>query len=189
MVIGISGKYCAGKNAAVDILEKRGFVSIDVDKLGHRVLEEKKETILSVFGPEAVAPGGGIDRKRLGDIVFSDRAALERLESILHPRMTALTREFLDAHRSRDRVINAAILFKMGLHRFCDTIFWITAPVQVRFFRALSRDGFHPIRILRRICAQRGMKPQHSRENVDIHIIDNPGSLQTLEAGIEKYLE
>ncbi len=189
MVAGVSGKYCAGKNTAVRILEKHGFVSIDIDKLGHRVLKEKQEAVLKTFGPKVAASGGGIDRKRLGDLVFSDIRALEQLESILHPQMKALTAEFLDEHRDRDRVINAAILFKMELHRFCDKVFWITAPLHVRFRRAVSRDGFHPIRILRRIFSQRAMKPQHSEENVDIHIIDNPGSLKTLEAGIGKYLK
>jgi hypothetical protein len=66
MLIGISGKYCAGKNAVAAILEKRGFFLIDADKLGHEALSRKKGRIVERFGKGILRPDGSVDRKRLG---------------------------------------------------------------------------------------------------------------------------
>ncbi|MEW5815734.1 MAG: dephospho-CoA kinase, partial [Spirochaetota bacterium] len=87
MVIGITGKYCAGKNVAARILEARGFYIIDVDKLGHQALADNKEAIVRSFGAGVLDEKGNVSRAALGGIVFKDSSALHRLEGISHPPM------------------------------------------------------------------------------------------------------
>ncbi len=89
IVVGITGKYCAGKNTAADILKEAGYEGIDVDALGHDALRREDERIIERFGSQVAGGGGEIDRRRLGRIVFSDSAALKDLESIVHPGMVA----------------------------------------------------------------------------------------------------
>ncbi len=69
VVIGITGKACAGKNQYAKAFEELGARLIDVDRLGHQALEANKDRIIAEFG-DSVADRGEIDRKALGAIVF-----------------------------------------------------------------------------------------------------------------------
>ncbi len=67
IVIGLTGRYCAGKNHIASLFESRGFALIDVDKLGHQTLQEARESLAVTFGREILAEDGAVDRKKLGD--------------------------------------------------------------------------------------------------------------------------
>ena len=66
MLIGLTGKCCAGKNYIAEILEKRGLPVLDVDKLGHKVLEIEKRTIFAQFGGDLQRTDGSLDGRLLG---------------------------------------------------------------------------------------------------------------------------
>lgn len=173
MILGITGKYCSGKNHISSILEKKGYHIIDVDKLGHSALKQEEERVISRFGREILTEGGQIDRKKLGSIVFSDPEALRDLEALIHPVMVEAARVEAEQLRSSGVVINAAILFKMQLHRLCDLVIWVEAPLLERFFRALKRDDQDIRKILSRIWAQRGLRSQLFKDSVDIYKVRN----------------
>lgn len=190
MIVGVTGKYCSGKSTLAAVLtDEYGFLEIDVDKLGHRALEEKSEEIAASFGPEVTAAGGRIDRKKLGDIVFSDRRALVRLESIVHPVMRAEVVRFIDTHRGKDIVINAAVLFKMRLEELCDLVVVVEAPLFARIRRARKRDNLSLLQILRRFSSQRKMRLQSEAEDVDIYTVYNDGDRAALERRVSVILE
>ena len=188
MVAGVTGKYCAGKSILAKILtDEYGFLEIDVDKLGHRALEEKSAEIAAAFGNE-VADGGRIDRRKLGDIVFSDRRALERLEAIVHPAMRAWVVEFIDAHPESDITVNAAVLFTMGLEKLCDLVIVVGAPLFARIRRARSRDSLGLLQIIRRFASQRNMRLQSPAEDVDIYTVYNDGDRTALAGRVSLIL-
>ncbi|MEJ5189021.1 MAG: dephospho-CoA kinase, partial [Breznakiellaceae bacterium] len=108
-LIGLTGPYCAGKNYVARILEKRGLLVLDVDRLGHRALDQEKERIVHLFGPAILDATGMLNRKELGRIVFGDPEKLRTLEAIVHPRANALTLEWIEQHREHPLVINAAL--------------------------------------------------------------------------------
>ena len=89
MVVGLTGKYCAGKNEAARVFAERGFRVVDVDRLGHQALEASRDEIAARFGPGVMDPHGGVDRKKLGKLVFGDRKKLRDLEDIVHPLMVS----------------------------------------------------------------------------------------------------
>jgi len=186
-VVGIAGRYCAGKDAVVRILEARGFRSIDVDAVGHDVLAEQKDRIRTEFGDGIMRPDGSVDRRALGARVFRDPADLSRLESIVHPRMVDRVRILL-AGEHGPMLINAAILYKMGLNALCDAVLWVTAPAAIRFLRAMKRDRLGPRRAWERIRAQRGLRPQCNGPQVDTYIVNNWGSVRMLERAVGKAL-
>lgn len=179
MVVGVAGGYCAGKDTVVRVLEEAGLPSIDVDAVGHRVLDERRLELAAAFGPRVLGPEGLIDRRELGSIVFRSAEALARLESIVHPRMRELVAEEV-FRLGRHCVVNAAILYRMRLHELCDVVICVKASVAVRLRRARARDGAGTLPSLRRMWAQRGicLKPKGSR--VDTHTVRNDGSVQTL---------
>jgi dephospho-CoA kinase len=185
MVVGISGKYCAGKSTVADLLETEwGFRQIDVDKLGHEALTRRTADVVDRFGSRVLVDDK-IDRRRLGSIVFGNPSALRDLESIVHPEMVEMVETAIKEDRDRDIAINAAILFKMGLDRLCDMVFWVEAPLLTRFRRARERDHLPVLQILKRFYVQRAMKPQPSSSDVDIHTVRNSGDLGGLKRRIQ----
>jgi len=180
MVVGIAGKYCAGKNTVSRILEQHGYQMIDVDKLGHQALSRKKEEIAARFGELILTAEGDVDRKRLGEIVFENPEARRDLEEILHPAMVSMVEEEISRDAATRKIINAALLFPMKLDRLCDRVLWVTAPLFVRVKRAWRRDHLPLPRIVQRMWSQRNLTPQPSASDVDIHTVENPGNTALL---------
>jgi dephospho-CoA kinase len=187
MVIGVTGKYCAGKDTAVRFLRRRGFREIDVDRIGHRVLEEMSRAVAEEFGPSVLTPDGGVDRRRLGAIAFQSKEEMRRLESILHPLMVRRVEEAL-AGGGGHAAINAAVLFRMGLQKLCDRILCIHAPFPLRFLRALQRDGLPLGATWKRLAAQEGICPKFPSGDVDIYRVGNCCRRKALERRLEQVL-
>lgn len=173
--MGLTGLYCAGKNEAAKVFVEAGFREIDVDVLGHEVLEEKKQEILDTFGCRILSPDGRIDRKQIGDIVFKNRGELEKLERILHPPMVERVKQIL--HQDEDPiVINAALLHKMNLDILCNRIVIIRTPLLERINRCMDRDGLDVFSTLYRIFSQRKLIPQSSMRRADTVVVENRGT-------------
>ncbi len=190
-VIGVAGKYCSGKNTVTDFLETKGYVSIDVDKAGHQALKEETGALVDVFGVDILEADGTIDRRKLGAIVFDGSGSLRMLESIVHPRMITIVQRRKEAFQKEGHskiVINAAILFRLGLHAECDFVLWITAPLPRRMMRAKQRDNLTFFQVLKRFWAQRSLSPQSSEEGVDIYTIKNSGKSGRMKIRVEEIL-
>ena len=179
MVIGVTGVYCSGKNYVSRIISKFGFKNIDVDKIGHRALDIKKEDIVREFGKGILKMTGDdnkIDRKILGKIVFSDPEKLKTLERIVHPWMIKeVKRQILEYSNC---VINAAILIEMCLFVLCDYVIGIDVDTDVAIKRAVLRDGISEEEAKMRIRSQIPLKEK--KHYVDI-VIENNGSKEDLE--------
>ena len=192
-VVGVTGKYCAGKNMAAEILRTAGYAEIDVDSLGHEALTVERDRIIDSFGSAVALPDGEVDRKRLGRIVFSNSKELRRLESIVHPTMVAMVRERISGHRAaepqpRGVVVNAAILFRMKLTELCDLVLYLHAPFWIRYARARERDNASFLQIVRRFGSQRDVSPQFSGRDADIHSVKNDGSPEQLRLKLKSLL-
>jgi len=95
-LIGLTGKYCAGKNRAAALLEGWGLAVADLDKMGHEALASRREDVLARFGPDVAGPDGLIDRRRLGAKVFGKPAELAALEGIVHPEVDRILQAWLE---------------------------------------------------------------------------------------------
>lgn len=80
----LTGSIGTGKSTVLKVFTSFGFDTIDADNVAHQVLQEQAEKIASMFGT-AVVREGVVDRKALGEIVFSDSNKRKDLESLLHP--------------------------------------------------------------------------------------------------------
>ncbi len=183
MTIGVTGKYCAGKDTLSRILSEYGFHVIDVDKIGHQVLSDMKEHVVEAFGKKILTGSGEVDRKKLGDIVFRNTGSRRKLEAIVHPEMVERVRAAI----STKTVINAALLFKMGLDRFCDSVICVRALLPIRLIRALKRDKLSPGGVLRRHLSQRGICPKFPIRDVDIYSIRNRNNRKSLKRKVDDY--
>lgn len=188
-MLGVAGKYCSGKSALVSFLQELGFREIDVDSVGHELLREEpvKGRVVVRFGNFVLNANGEIDRRELGRRVFRNRRALRDLERLLHPPMVRRVEQLLQNCSGRV-VINAAILFRMGLDRLCSLVIYVRSPLLQRLRRAVSRDGLTLWQALSRTAAQRGICPKYSPEGVDIYYVDNDKGLEALRRQTLKIL-
>ncbi len=187
MVVGLTGGYCAGKDAVARWFSARGYAVIDVDAVGHEVLREKAGEVIAAFGPGIRAADGSVDRRALGRIVFSDRRALARHEAIVHPAMAEKVRAWLRSTPG-DKLINAAVLYRLGLDADCGHVICVTAPLLLRVARAMRRDRVSAAQAFHRIRSQRGLCPKSHGGEVDIHSVRNAGSLRRLEEDLDALL-
>ena len=185
----MTGTYCSGKNTLVSFLKESGFSEIDVDRVGHQILDDGGvgAQLRRRFGAGIFTPQGSIDRRVLGQRVFRDPGELRALESIVHPPMVREVEHVLERMEGRT-VINAAVMFRMGLERLCDVVVCVRAPLIRRLKRARRRDGVTLFQMLRRMRAQRGICPKFNANGVDIYYVDNDRGLDHLHTQILKIL-
>ncbi|MDR2184052.1 MAG: dephospho-CoA kinase [Treponema sp.] len=173
-LIGLTGIYCAGKNYVARLLEARGFPVLDVDKLGHEVLEAEKAAVMARFGPDILDAGGAVDRRLLGNRVFGKPEALNALEDIVHPAANRLTEAWI-ARQNGPCVINAALLHRSSVFKRLDFIILVRAPFLARLLRARRRDRLPLSQLIRRFKSQQEFISQYLIRKADIDTIDNPG--------------
>lgn len=146
-VIGVTGLPGAGKSCVAELFASGGGNRVDVDAVGHAVLEDAsiRAQLRSHFGLALVPEGVPIDRAALGRLVFSDPAALRALERIVHPPMGARIRASIEAHRTASQagtahlVVDAAVLYRMHLDADCDRVVHVCAPFALRLARVRGR--------------------------------------------------
>jgi dephospho-CoA kinase len=177
--------YCSGKNTVVSFLKDLNFSEIDVDRIGHEVLDDSgvKEKLRKRFGADIFTSQESVDRRVLGKRVFRDSRELRALESIVHPPMAG-TVECLLQQLEGAVVINAAVLFRMGLDRLCNAVICVRAPLIRRLKRARRRDQAGLLEVLRRLRSQRGICPKLNANGVDIYYVDNDRGLDYLQTQI-----
>jgi dephospho-CoA kinase len=186
MFIGLTGKYCTGKNHVAAILEKKGFPVLDMDKLGHIVLDNKKDEIFSRFGNEVKAHDGSVNRRLLGEKVFGKKDAINELEAIVHPQVDRMAMEWMASQNGKTCVINAALLHKSALFGQLNCVLLVTAPIITRIIRAKRRDRLSWISIFRRLLSQKRFTLQYLAGNADIYIVENPCTGGFLQGSVGK---
>ena len=178
MLIGLTGKYCAGKNHIAEILEKRGLPVLDVDKLGHKVLETEKRAILDQFGSDLQKNDGSLDRRLLGERVYKNPEDLAKLEAIVHPGVNRLTGEWIAEKKNagcKACVINAALLHKSSVYDRLNFVILVSAPFLTRLFRARQRDRLPWKEIIKRFASQKDFNSQYLSIKAEINKVENCG--------------
>lgn len=191
-IIGLSGQSGAGKTTALETLRSRGAYVIDCDKVSREVMERNTpcaKELISVFGESIASEEGEIYRKKLGEIVFSDKEKLEKLTEITHRYIKKRIFEMLDEAKERGEhfaVIDAPLLFESGLDRICDVTLAVTAPKADRIERIIKRDGITRSLAEKRISAQLSESELIRLCNV---VIANDKGLSELEEKVLEFAE
>jgi len=189
MLIGLTGRYCAGKNHVAKLLEARGWQVLDVDKLGHRALEAEREKLRERFGEGVFRTDGTIDRTELGRRVFGRPAELAALEAIVHPAANRLTEQWIAERPGMKLAVNAALLHRSSVFARFDCVILVEAPFFTRLLRARRRDRLPLRAILKRFASQKCFEAQYFSRNTDIHIVRNMGAFGPFAALSAKRME
>ena len=189
-VVGVTGGTGSGKTTALRELEKRGALVIDCDAVYHELLEQSAELIgeIAAAFPGAVEDGS-VRRKKLGEIVFRDEAALAMLNRITHRHVTTEVRRRLREHAMRGgslAAVDAIELLASPLAACCDFTIGVIAEEEIRARRIMARDGISRDYALLRIRAQR--PDSYFREHCSV-ILENNGEEASFISNINKLLE
>jgi dephospho-CoA kinase len=190
MIIGLTGGYCAGKNAVAAFLEARLWDCIDLDALGHDAIDMARDDIAARFGSGILGPEGMVDRRALAAVVFSDPLALADQEAIIHPIVYGLLESRLaeDSSLGRDACINGALLYRTPLAARCAAIIEVRAPLAMRLARAIRRDGASLRSALKRVGQQREIWHLRGESGRPIVVVRNCGKSAHLAAKAERAL-
>jgi len=185
-VLGLIGRTGSGKSTAARALERDGAVVVDADALGHEVTDHDPEVRLglaSEYGSDVYLPDGRLDRARVAARVFTDPAALARLDRLVHPRIVARIRSRLEELRAAGFdgvvILDAALLLDWGLERWCDAVIAVVAPESEQIARLEAARGWTESQARRRLSVQRS--PDALRSVAD-ETLENRGSPEELEA-------
>jgi dephospho-CoA kinase len=191
-VIGLTGPIGAGKDAVAKILQRRGAYIIDADSLAHKLYAAQSplwHELVKAFGSKILMRGGRINRKKLGEIVFSDKRKLKELNRLVHPCLKQKIVEAIDSCQSsvvgcKLIVINAAVLKEIGLLELADRVWLVTAPKELRLKRLIGK-GWPAKEARQRIKAQSAGR-EYAR-SADL-VINNTGTLKQLSGKIQANL-
>ncbi len=186
MIIGITGGSGSGKTTLLELIRKQGGLVLDCDRIYHQLLESDKALLSAI---ETRFPGtvekGILNRKKLGNIVFSDEDALKDLNRITH---SAVKKEVLArlAEKPALAAIDAIGLFEGDLAPLCDVTVAITAPVEDRIRRLMAREGISEEYAIKRIAAQH--TDDWFREKCD-RVLNNDCDLGAFESKCLAFLQ
>lgn len=160
-IIGLTGGIASGKSLVAGILRRFGAEIIDADKVGHQVIEPglpAYNELRKVFGTVILDKSGKVNRKKLGEIVFSCPRELDKLNSITHPRIFSRIRDLIEnIGKQRPHaivVIEAALLFEIGLDSLADEVWTVETDRKTQIERIKKRDNLTGEQALARINAQ-----------------------------------
>lgn len=159
-VIGITGQTGAGKSTVCLALKKRGWAHIDADRVAKNLYIPGLPLVnrlAATFGSQILTTDGHVDRDALAKAAFSSKKALETLNAIVHPAVTAAVRGQLHAYERagvETVLLDAIALFESGEDALCTRTVAVVAPAEVRLARILARDGVSEATARRRIEAQ-----------------------------------
>lgn len=182
--IGMTGGIGSGKNQVADIFNQLGFYTIDSDISSRKVMEKGEaayEKIVSFFGSDILDENDNILRKKLGDIVFNDKAKLKTLENIVHPAIYEYERKERSKIYGKDNkavvITHAALIIESGSIDKYDALIVISCPDELQVERVMQRDNFSEEKA-RNIVAHQ--MPNEERLKYADFIIDNSSTLDDL---------
>ncbi len=185
LIIGVTGNIATGKSAVMRLAQERGALTIDADKIVHHLMntDTNMQAALAVaFGPDIRLENGRINRKKLGQLVFNDPAALHDLEQMVHPSVRINIAEQIQQSAESVIFIEAIKLLEGPLSEMCHQI-WVTrCHKQRQLERLMICRGLDPETATKRIEVQPSQEEKVAQADV---VIDTGGLMRDTEAQFE----
>ncbi|KZE48817.1 dephospho-CoA kinase [Brevibacillus parabrevis] len=191
MILGLTGGIATGKSTVTGMLRERGIPVIDADQIAREVVEPGKpayEAIVRHFGRDILLEDGQIDRKGLGEIVFSDESERQKLNAIVHPEVRRVMREEAEAAEANGADIvfmDIPLLFESKLQHMVEKIVVVYAPCDMQLARMMERDELEEEQAQKRLRAQ---FPIDQKKLEADFLIDNSFSREETERQVEALL-
>ena len=141
--IGLTGGIGAGKSTIAQIFKSIDIPVFNSDLYGKELLinnQNIRRTIIKTFG-DHIEKNDIIDKKKLSQIVFSNKEKLEELNKIIHPKVKLEFESWLKQQTSHYIIKESALLFETNTEQMLDKIILVKAPLEIRIQRVCKRDN------------------------------------------------
>lgn len=188
-IIGLTGGIGSGKSTLLAWLRSNGIPCFESDIVGKQLLNgQLKQDVIDCFGPE-LYPNDVLDTKKMAQLVFQDKEALEKLNNIVHPAVGKAFKDFIEKNKNAQIVVKeAAILFETGAYKSCDFVILVCAPLEKRISRVIQRDGVKRAEVLARMSKQWDDKKKSALADFVIENDSLELAIEQLEAILKKLL-
>jgi dephospho-CoA kinase len=182
LILGLTGNIASGKTTVgLMLLELGADVYVDADTVVHELYlpgADLPPALAQAFGPEILDSDGGVDRRKLGAIVFGNTARLRQLEEIVHPAVRdALFARLRTLGPNEVGVLDAIKLIESGYAALCHGVWIVTCPETTQFQRLIQTRGLNEEEAHARLAAQ---PPVDAKLPLATAVIHNDGSLDDL---------
>jgi dephospho-CoA kinase len=191
VLFGLTGGVASGKSTVAQRFQQRGVPVIDADAVAREVVAPGTAGLAEVaraFGQGVLRGDGTLDRPRLGELVFAEPTARQRLNDLLHPRIRARTQEHADLlERQGERLAcyDAALLVENGLVESYRPLVVATLSAELQLERLMQRDGLAKEPARGRISAQLPLADKMAVADV---LVDTGGTVEQTQRRADEAL-
>ncbi len=184
--IALTGGIATGKSTVASLLALNGMRVIDADKISHEILDNSKEWVSQNFGSKYIT-SKGVDRAKLGKVIFADPKKKKILEAYLHPKIKeAITKE----SEKQDSfgfpyLIDIPLFFENQNYSIEQSVVVYT-PADIQLERFMKRNGYNKEESLQRIASQLSIEEKKAKAT---WVIDNSKDLKHLQNEVEKFVD
>lgn len=184
--IALTGGIGSGKSTTSSLLRLYGYSVICADRISHEVLEDNSSLVVERFGSEILSDGK-VDRRKLGEIVFSNKDVKKELESILHPLIKNKI-EILASSLEEKKFpyfIDIPLFYETRNYDISNVVL-VYASLDIRLNRIMLRDNINNSMASKKIESQMSLD---DKKNLASYVIYNNGTLEELQSEVEKYIK
>lgn len=187
-VIGLTGSIASGKSTVSNRLKSMGYQVIDCDQINHEILKKDNigyTLVVKAFGNDILNSDLEINRKALGNLIFSNKDLKEKLNNILHPLIKDIVKKEIDGSSEKLIFLDCPLLFETDFHKLCDYTIVVYVNLDTQIQRLMQRDNITFPDALKKIYAQ---MPLDEKLTLADFVVDNCHALADLDWQIKQLL-
>ncbi|MFH0918284.1 MAG: dephospho-CoA kinase [Candidatus Omnitrophota bacterium] len=185
-ILGVTGNIGSGKSTVARMFKNQDCALINADCLGHDLISSGTGVygkIIKSFGRGILRSDNSIDRAKLSKIVFTQRAALAKLNGIVHPELIRQIKRRIRKSNNKIIILDAALIIEAGLTSLVDKLVVVTAKKQQQILRAQKSLGLVKKQVILRMKSQISQK---AKLRFADFIIDNSSQLSKTQKQVSK---
>ncbi|WP_320035808.1 dephospho-CoA kinase [Halarcobacter sp.] len=184
--IALTGGIATGKSTVCNLLKLHGFLTIDADKIAHKLLDQNSGKIASMFGDEYVE-NGKVLRKKLGKIIFSNEENKLKLEALLHPliKEEIVKESRVFESQGKPYFIDIPLFFEKMQYPISKSLVVYT-PKELQVQRLMQRDNIDEEEAKIKMSNQMDIEKKKELANL---VIDNSSNLKNLQNEVERIIK
>lgn len=188
MRLGLTGGIASGKSVADDFFRQQGLPVLDADQLVHE-LQGPSGVLAAViqkeFGQDFLNQDGSVNRKRLGQLVYSSPDNLQRLNAVTQPVIRRVISQKIAESKAKLAIFDIPLLFEQDYQGFFDKTLVIAAPAKVQLQRLMTRNGLSEEAAQKRIASQLPLSEKIRRAD---YVIRNDGDEKLFRKRLANFL-
>ena len=181
--IALTGGIATGKSTVASLFMMHGFLTIDADKIAHKILDINRAKISELFGSKYIKDNK-VDRKELGNLIFNDKVEKQKLEQFIHPliKEQIIKEAKIFEEQKKPYLIDIPLFFENRNYDIKKSIVVYT-PKDIQIQRLMLRDDSTKDEALSRINNQMDIE---DKKSLATFIIDNSKNLKHLQNEVDR---